>query len=196
MFVAGHHIIGYVIVFAVVVKHSEPEPGGHKPLCRVVDVFHIKLAELNRHIERFIGLAAVEMAAVFHGQRRGVGRVIDIFVIFPDIADSAAVRDHVSVKPELTEKDFPEQRFTCTAGLPAHAVVGPHYRRGVGVLYAVFEGAQVCVVKVKFTYFSVVAVPLGFGAAVDRVVFKRRVNLAVFTLALHTLDIFGGHDAG
>ena len=77
--------------------------------------------------------AALQIAAVVDGQRRGFGRRVHDLVVGVDIGDRPAVGDDVAGEAPLLAQDLLEQRRAGAAGLAVGAVVRAHDGFDIGL---------------------------------------------------------------
>ena len=139
VFVAIHNVVGDVIVFAVVVKHT-------KAIACLKQLFHGSCDHFLGYKSLVVGIfeplicaAAVELAAVINGKRSTFRVGVCHLVVAVDITDCTAIGNDVAVKSPFTVQNILKQRFACTAGLAVEAVVSAHDGRGISVVDAVLK---------------------------------------------------------
>ena len=194
---ALHHIVGQVVVGAVLVEHAQPEPGLKQPLHAGGDGLLGDQVQGHGGLQPLVGVPAVEGAAVVHRQGGALRLVLRHVVLPVDVADGPAVRDHIPLKAEHPVEDVLEQGLAAAGGLPVDPVVGPHHRGGAGVVDAVPEGPQIRLEQVFLPHLGVEAVAQALRPAVDGVVLQGGVHLPVHRVVpLQSLDESRAHSAG
>ena len=111
-----------------------------------------------------------------------------------DIADGAAIGNHIAVEAPLLAQDLFEQRRIGAGGRAIHAVVGAHDGLRAAFANGGLELRQVGVAEVALVDHGIEGVALGFGAAVYGVVLGGGDGLEVLrVVALQALDELHGH---
>ncbi len=161
---------------------------------RLVEVRFLEQARFDRRQQVAVLHAAIQVGAGLdcrcHARRR-IGRR---FVIEINIADGAAVRNHVALKAPLLAQDVVQQARVGAGGQPVHAVVGAHYALRAALSNRGFEMRQVGLEQVALADARVEGVAQGFGPAVHRVMFGGGDGLQILRIvALQAVDEVHGH---
>ena len=117
------------------------------------------------HVE--IGVAAVQVAAVFQGQGRGLGRGRGDHMSRVEIPYGPAVGHDVALKAPLAPQGVPQQRFAAAAGLTVGAVVSAHDGLHAGLFHQVLKGREIGLLHVLGRRLGIEAVAQILRPAVD-----------------------------
>jgi hypothetical protein len=128
-----------------------------------------------------VGAAAVEVAAVAHRQRGGLGGVFRDLVVLVKIVDGAAVADHVAAEAPALAQRFPEQPAAGAARLAQGAVVGAHHGLDAGA-HELLEGGQIGFREILRCGLRVENVALRLRAAVHRKVLRAGRGLEIMRM--------------
>ena len=179
---------GDTVVFAVFIEEAQEIPGCEKTFTGCRDLFfrHQSLFQSLEHME--IGVAAVQVAAVFQGQGGAFFGRVGHFMILMEIADGPAVADHMTAEPPLFAQGFLQQRFASAGGLAVDAVVGTHDGLHFRFLYCFFKGGEVGFSHVFWICHGVELMSQGLGSAVDGKMLAAGGDLQVFSVSLEAFD--------
>ena len=110
------------------IEHAQAESRHEQPLQRPVHRVGLDQSEPDRTGQVDVAVSAVEVATGVDGGRACLLGRLDALVVQVDVADGAAVGDHVPGEAPLVAEDISEQLGVGAAGLAVGAVVGAHDR--------------------------------------------------------------------
>ena len=149
--VGGSH--GNAVVFTVVIEQAqeaarckETDAGGGNLFFR-----NKPLPEGFYHMQ--VSVSAVQVTAVFEGERSALRRSIRNLMVDMEITDGPAVADNMPLKSPFFAERFLQQCLTSAGWLPVHPVVGAHNGLDFRFLHGRFKRREICfghVFRVRF----------------------------------------------
>ena len=162
------------------IEHAQTETGQQQAAERLIDFGLFDQALAHGGENGFVLHAAVEIGPGLDGfSDAGFGSGREL-VMQIDIADGAAIGDHVAAEAPLLAQDLFKQTRVGAGGRAIYAVVGAHHGLGAAVFDGGLELRQVRVAEIALIHHSIEGMALRLGAAVDGVVLGGGNGLEVF----------------
>ena len=189
-----HGGIGDRIVFRFFPIHdAQKVAGGEQMHRRFGDVFlRDELLIISAH-QALVGVSAVEITAHFQGEGGGFRRGVGDMMAGVKVPDGPAVGDHVPLKLPLSAERVAEKKLTAAAGFPVGAVVGAHDGLNLGLLYQVFKGGKIGLLKIFWRGNGVELMAERFRPAVHGKVLGTGGAFQILSMPLQTAHISLSH---
>src|ERR1035441_8791547 len=143
----------------------------------------------QRWNQRAVFVPAIQIRACLHGACGGRRHALHRVVALEDIADRAAIGDHVSRKAPLLAQNIAEQSRAGAGRLAVHLVIGAHHRVRPALANRRLEMRQVALRQVRILHLGVEAVARRFGSGVHREVLGGGHHFQILrVVALQSLD--------
>ena len=180
--------IGNLIVFAIVIEHTQTEPGCHDALAGTGDSLFRDLALFQRfqHVEEHV--AAVQVTAVVQGQCGGLGDGFGDFMEHMEVHDSAAVGNHMALKSPLVPQGFLEHGGAAAGRLAVNAVIGAHNALYIALFDTSFKSRAIGFCQIFFAHHGVELMTDVFRTAVGYKMLGTGSTFQVFSVTLNSAD--------
>ena len=176
------------VVLTVVREAAQQIAGGIHALAGGRDVLLRHQALLIRGQHMQVGVAAVDVAAVFERQRRRFRRGIGHMVMLVEVTNRPAVGRYMPLKLPLIAQNVHQQRLRSAGRFAVDAVVRAHDAFHLRFLHRRLERGQIRLVHILRVRHSVEGMADGFRAGVHRKMLGARGDLEVLAIALQALD--------
>src|SRR5215469_5933777 len=173
------------------IEHAEPKTRREQSFERDINVFFRETSLLHciekLYVVRVTGCFCEEVGAlVVHPHLQGNGTSIchargEVMTVV-DIDDGVTIRNYISLELPSTAELILQKKFAGTRRLPVHTVVSAHDRGRFSFDDCRSECGEICVFHVVPGDINVHGVPLRFGPAMYRVVFRCRDHAVILRI--------------